>query len=161
MGFHRQQALASTERARIERAVEDAALEVAERWGGAVRDLAFDEADLGAAEIRVRGDVAGLSAIGRDAGELAGDPTTFDDVDDVHGLVVNEAVEVDGGSLAFRVTFEARYAQPVSFAPAAGPTTAKLVTITVEEVGGGHGHRPAVRLQSPVRATPAKQFLHN
>lgn len=166
-GLSRHRALAADDRADLGRAVEDAALQVSERWGGAVRDLAFDEADVTSGVARLRGDVTGLlSTLGTDGpSEDPADPATFDDVDDFAaigpGAARLDSARAGSGTVAFRVSFSATYAQPGTFAPSASPTTAKVVTVTVEEAGPGRDGRPPVRVTTPIRITPAKQFLHN
>lgn len=163
LGLSRHQARAEDDRASMVREVEAAALSVAERWSSHVRDLAFDEADVGAREVRVRNDDTGLStSLGPDAGEDGSDPRTFDDVDDFSGYTLRETTPVGRGveTVAFDVEVSAEYANPVNWQTASSPTTAKQVTVSVREVASGERGRPLVRVAIPVRLTPAHQFAH-
>lgn len=159
-GLNRQRALAADERAAINRSIEVAALDVNERWGDQVRDRAFDEADVGSEIARVQGEVGGLSRqLGREAGEAAADPATFDDVDDYHGLVIRDSSVVLGEPVLFDVSFTATYADTQAFGVVTSPTTAKVVTVVVEEVLSGPSERRPVRVEIPIRMTSAKQTL--
>lgn len=161
-GLSRHRGIAADERAAIGRSVEVAALTVSERWGGAIRDLAFDEADVNASEIRLRGQVDGLSNVmGTEAGEVALDPETFDDIDDYHGLVLQDTVEVAGGEVRFEVSFSVRYGRSGTFEFSRNPTTAKVATVVVREISDGRGGRSPVRVETPIRMTPTKQSLHS
>lgn len=163
LGFSRHQAQADDERAAMVREIESSALSVAERWSSHVRDLAFDEADIGAREVRVRNDTDGLSTtLGPDAGESITDPLTFDDADDFHGIALRESSPVGRGdeSVAFDVTASVTYASPANWREARVPRTAKVVTVTVTEVADSDRGRPLVSVSVPVRITPAHQFAH-
>ncbi|HEX8299948.1 MAG TPA: hypothetical protein VF594_12370 [Rubricoccaceae bacterium] len=161
-GLNRHRSIAADERSSIGREIEAAALAVGERWTGLARDLAFDEADVSAVQMRLQGNVAGLTAApGREAGETLADVTTLDDVDDLHGLSVTESAAVAEGAVSFRVTATTGYAVPGTWATVASPTTAKIVTLTVREVTTGPTQRPPVVLTLPVRVSAALQFVHN
>lgn len=160
-GLTRHRNAAADERAGMNREIETAALAVGERWTGLVRDLAFDEADVGSDVMRLTGNVAGLTAtLGRDAGETTADLTTLDDVDDVAGLAATEAAAVGAGAVSFTVTATAIYAVPRTWAPSPlnAPTTAKIVTVVVREVAAGRTERPPVVVTLPVRISSALQF---
>lgn len=163
LGFSRHQAQAEDQRAGMVREIEASALSVAERWSGHVRDLAFDEADVGAREVRVRNDEDGLSVtLGPDAGETAADPRTYDDADDFHGFSRRETTAIGDGTVNvdFDVTATATYASPANWRTARVPRTAKIVTVTVTEMASGARGRPLVTVTVPVRITPAHQFAH-
>ena len=157
-GVTRHRALAADERAEIRRATEATALATAERWAATLRDAAFDEADAAHATMRLSGETAGLHAPAafHDAGETA---ATFDDVDDYDGLDTVETARAGMGFVSVRVRVAVAYADPGTFAPAAGLTTAKVATVTVTEVRAD-GQTP-VAATLAVRVTPAGQFLHS
>jgi hypothetical protein len=157
----RHEALASGERAEMKREVETAALEVAERWTARVRDTAFDEADLARAQMRLQGELDGLTPLASFGPTEEAFPGDFDDVDDFDRLDVPDSEQVGLGVSPFRVQISVRYADPATFGPAAGPTTAKEALVTVTEVLPPGATRPPVRVQMPVRVTPARQFLHS
>lgn len=160
-GLTRHRAELADERAGMGREIEGAALAVGERWTGIARDLAFDEADVGSAQIRLAGNVAGLTTrLGREAGESLTDLTTLDDVDDLAGASLSEAAAVGSGVVSFTVTATAKYAVPRTWAdsPRNAPTTAKMVTIVVTEVTSGPTGRPPVEVTLPVRLSAALQY---
>jgi hypothetical protein len=160
-GLTRHQALAAGERAERTREIETAALQVAERWGARIRDTAFDEADLTRPSMRLLGEIDGLtppSAFGPTEEALLAD---FDDVDDFHGLDAPDSERAGLGLTPFRVQVSVRYADPATFGAAAGATTAKEALLVVTEVLPAGADRPPVRVQLPVRVTPARQFLHS
>ncbi|HEX9951591.1 MAG TPA: hypothetical protein VGB53_07470 [Rubricoccaceae bacterium] len=160
--LNRHRSIAADERSAIGREVEAAALDVGERWTGLARDLAFDEADVGAVQMRLQGNVAGLTATpGREAGETLADVTTLDDVDDLDGLSVTQAAAAGEGAVSFTVTARVRYAVPGTWVPTSAPTTAKIVTVEVRELTTGPTQRPPVALTLPVRVSAALQFVHN
>lgn len=167
-GLNRHRAIAADERAVVGREVEAAALAVGERWTGIARDLAFDEADVNASQMRLPNVTTGLATqLGPDAGESHATVSTLDDVDDLAGLSISEYATVGTGAVEFHVTATAAYAVPGTWAlRAAGsaPTTAKVVTFVVTEVTGiasGKAGRPEVRVSLPVRVSPTLQFVHS
>ena len=161
LGLSRSRGAAADERATIGRAIEMAALGVSERWGGELRDAAFDESDLSADDVRLRDNVDGLTmALGTEPGEDPADWTTFDDVDDFDGAATRDTVAVGDGEVVFDVSYSVVYVDPDTFAPAGRPTTTKLATVIVREIGAGRGGRPPVRVETPIRVTPTKQALH-
>ncbi len=166
-GLNRHRAELADERAGIGLEIEGAALAVGERWTGIARDLAFDEADVGSAQIRLAGNVTGLSAtLGREAGESLADLTTLDDVDDLNGLGTTETTAAGSGVVSFTVTARAKYAVPRTWAdsPSNAPTTAKIVEVVVTEVTTGTTGttgvtgRPPVRVTLPVRLSAPLQY---
>lgn len=162
LGLSRHEARARDHRALEQQEIEAVALRMAERWAGAARDLAFDEADVARDEIRLRNDVAGLSSrLGPDAGETAADPRTFDDVDDYHGFTRTDAAAVGAGvgTVDLEVRVEVTYARTSDWSPTGTASTAKLAVVTVREAGTRERGRPAVRVALPVRFTPAQQFV--
>lgn len=161
LGLSRHEGYARDARASEQREIEAAALRVAETWASTARDLAFDEADVNRAEVRVRNNTSGLSAVlGPETGEDATDPRTFDDVDDFHGFARTETVPVGVGAerVAFDVSVEVGYARN-NWRPASNATTSKLATVTVREAGTQPRGRNPVVVQLPVRFTPAQQFV--
>ena len=160
MGLTRHRAHVAAERAVVTREMESAALVVAERWAGQARARAFDEADVNAPEARVRDDVAGLSAVlGPDPGEVATDPSTFDDADDFHGFVTRDTVSLGTGDpVRFDVRLAATYARRSDWSPLAARSTYKVVTVTVTEAAPNRG-RSAASVAIPIRLTPARQYL--
>lgn len=159
-GMNRHRAVAAGERAVIGREVEAAALAIGERWTGLARDLAFDEADVGAGEIRLRGNVVGLTTrFGPEAGETLNDLTTLDDVDDIHGLVLTDRAFVSTGDVVYTVRATVTYANPTTWAVSASPSTAKILTVVVTEVTSGQTQRPRVEVTLPVRLSAARQFV--
>lgn len=166
-GLNRHRGIAADERAVIGREVEAAALAVGERWTGIARDLAFDEADVDATQMRLPNVTTGLATrLGPDDGESLGDASTLDDVDDLAGLAVSEDAVAGTGVVAFHVTATAVYAVPGTWAPrpaGSAPTTAKIVTVVVTEITGiaaGKTGRPEVRVTLPVRVSSTLQFVH-
>ena len=162
MALSRHDGMAQDTRDHEQRAIEVAALRVAERWASTARDLSFDAADVSNPEVRVRNDTDGLSAVlGPEAGEDLSDPRTFDDVDDFHGFTRTETVPLGPGTstTTFDVSIEVTYARVSTWSPTSGATTAKLATVTVQESGTKPRGRNPVRLQLPVRFTPAQQFV--
>jgi hypothetical protein len=171
-GLNRHHAVAADERAVVGREVETAALAIGERWTGLARDLAFDESDVGAAEIRLRGNALGLSTrFGADAGEGLTDLTTLDDVDDIHGLSLTDRAFVSAGEVSYTVRAAVTYANPTTWAPlgtatpdaptgsVGAPSTAKILTVVVREVTSGATRRPPVVVTLPVRLSAARQFV--
>ena len=158
-GLSRQRALAADEQAEVRRETEAAALATAERWAATLKDAAFDEADVPRTAMRLSGETAGLAspAAFRDAGEAT--PAAYDDVDDYDGLDRTETSRAALGLVSVRVRIAVAYADPATFASAAGPTTAKVAVVTVTEVRAD-GRAP-VTATLPVRVTPAGQFLHS
>ncbi|MEM6784316.1 MAG: hypothetical protein AAF624_11355 [Bacteroidota bacterium] len=134
--MHRQ--TADTERNAIEAEVEAAALDLALLWSNRVKALAFDEADAGARAMRSVRNVTGLTptdSFGPDASEAT--LADYDDVDDLHGTAVLVEVPLGNGVYAFEVNVSVRYADPLDFerTGVAGPTTAKMVTLTIADPG--------------------------
>lgn len=162
-GYSQHEGQARDDRATMVREIEAAALNVAEEWSGHVRDLAFDEADVGAREVRVRNETDGLTlAFGPEAGEDPNDPRSFDDVDDFHEFSrrVTSPVGRGANQVAFDVEVEVSYARLSDWQPVHGITTAKVVNVTVRESTTAQRGRPLVQVVLPVRLTPAHQFAH-
>ncbi len=162
LGLSRHSDQAKDDRDTMVREIEAAALTVAEKWAGHARDLAFDEADIGAPEVRLQGDASGLSAVlGLDAGESHSAPHSFDDVDDFHGLSRQDSASVlKDVTFVFDITITAGYTQGAGWATSATPTTSKAVTVRVREVVTGNQGRAPVEVVLPVRLTPALQYTH-
>ncbi|MEM8598886.1 MAG: hypothetical protein AAGF99_03100 [Bacteroidota bacterium] len=161
--MHRQ--TADTERHAIEAEVEAAALDLALLWGNKVKALAFDEADVDATTIRPVANVDGLTpvaAFGPDATEAT--LADYDDVDDMHGLTVQVEQPLGNGIYVFDVHVAVRYADPLDFerTGVAGPTTAKMVTLTIADQGTDLSQPdPAGRhVQLALPVTSVKRHIH-
>ncbi len=157
-GLSRHRAIAADAHAETRRATEAAALATAERWAATLQDAAFDEADVPRTAMRLAGETAGLTPAARFGPTEEATPAAFDDVDDYDGLDRSETARAALGLVSVRVRIAVRYADPATFAPAAGRTTAKVAVVTVTEVRTD-GRTPATA-SLPVRVTPAGQFLH-
>lgn len=158
-GLSRHRAIAADAHTEARRATEAAALATAERWAATLRDAAFDESDVPRTAMRLAGETAGLTPAARFGPTEEATAAAFDDVDDYHGFDRVETARAGLGLVSVRVRIAVRYADPATFAPTAGPTTAKSAVVTVTEVRSD-GQTPA-SAALPVRMTPAGQFLHS
>ncbi|MEM1115540.1 MAG: hypothetical protein AAF845_14170 [Bacteroidota bacterium] len=171
-GLNRHQTQAAGERTLISREVESGALQVAERWAARIKDRAFDEADVAAAEPRID-DLTGLTdpaflgvstadEVLSEAPAHGTDFARFDDVDDfaeVSGIDTLWVGAERATPLLFQVDIDVRYVNAATLAPSAGTTLAKEAVVQV--VGPLIDGRPAARVRVPVHTTAARQFLHN
>ncbi|MEM8598883.1 MAG: hypothetical protein AAGF99_03085 [Bacteroidota bacterium] len=131
-----------------------------------IKQLAFDEADVGRTQMRSDGDTAGLTppaALGRDA-----DERTFRDVDDLDDLrqgAYKRNWRLGNGQVRLRTRFDVVYVDPMNFereiGPEEGPTTAKMVTIIVTEEDPIPGASAPIEVTLKVPLTPSKLFLHH
>jgi hypothetical protein len=160
-GMTRHEAIARGERAEVTREVETAALEVADRWNSRLRDTAFDESDLSRPQMRLEGELDGLTPVANFGVHEEALVAEFDDIDDFDLLDVTESEAVSLGRTTFRIQISVRYADTATFGAVAGLSTAKVATVTVTEVLPSSTTRPPVRVEMPVRVTPARQFLHS
>lgn len=165
-GLSRHQNIASDESMAIVVELERAALRVAQEQSARVKNSAFDEADIGRADLRLPGDFAGLtlpSQFGRTlATELDEiDADAFDDIDDYDGLRLRVNAPVGDGTVPFIVTFDVDYVDALSGDVLATPrSTTKRVVVVVAEENPLPG-RPAVRVELQGLYNPVKLALHN
>ena len=136
---------------------EVAAMSVAREHVARLTRLPFDEADLAATAIRQT--TAGLTdALGPETGEAT--PAAYDDLDDYHGFAETVAVDWNGAPLRFDVAVTVRYVDRLSPAdPAAVPTLAKELVVTVTEAAPPAEGRPPATAAFRQIVTPAWSFF--
>lgn len=128
--FSRQRTDAALEHRAIQAEIEAAATDLAQTVMHEVLALAWDEEAVGPSGVREKPPTSG---IGRDAGEVS--LSSYDDVDDYHGLSQTRLVGVSGGDLPFLVRVEVDFVKDRDPTEASKKATlTKRVRVHVEDV---------------------------
>lgn len=155
--FSRHSAQAEVERFAVSAEIEFAATDIATDRLAIVLQRAFDEADLGREGVRTQ--TNGLSIIGTaDPDET--DESTYDDVDDYHGVARSIVRDWYGSDLQFTDSVSVRYIDLNAPTTVLGPTAttlAKEVTVTVFAAPVGYIGTPPVGATLRQVATSASQ----
>lgn len=137
ISMNQQRSIFMLQRTAYLRELEAAASDYAQMRLSEVASLAFDEERLGMTTLNTDiADLTASTAFGVESGETAGDPSTFDDIDDFHGYVDSTVTHtLSDETYRLRASYTVQYVDPTSpgTTPAAGfKSLIKVVILTVE-----------------------------
>jgi hypothetical protein len=137
IAMNQQRSILLLQRTAHVREMEAAAKDYAKFRMSQLTSFAFDEARLGMTTLNTdTGDLTDSGSFGVEAGETAGSPGTFDDIDDFHGYVDSTVTHtLSNETYRLRATYEVQYIDPSNPSTVPGTSfksTVKRMIITIE-----------------------------